>query len=334
MLNQTDIALSREELLKKIEAQNLLIKELLAEKEAEVKLDYPWKGNLGHWYWNIQTNDVVFNPLKVSALGYSKDEIPESVPYEFFTDKLHPDDYVTAMDLMMQHLKGKTPVYEIEYRIKAKDNKWKWFYDRGKVTQRAADGTPLFASGIVFDVTNRKEKEENLEELTSNLIEIVEKDELTEIRNRRSIFKVLKAKMLKSSIEKEQLTIAMLDIDNFKQINDTKGHVFGDYVLKEVAKSLSLTLSSKGCVGRYGGEEFLVVLPKLNKNEAENLLNSCRKAVINNEFLENELVTVSGGFAIFNQDDSVEDFISEADHYLYKAKASGKNKIIGPESVN
>lgn len=330
MLNQTNTDLSRQELMEKIEAQELLINELLAEKEAQVKLDYPWKGNLGHWYWNIQSNDVVFNPLKVTALGYSKDEIPENVPYEFFTDKLHPDDYVTAMDKMMQHLKGETPVYEIEYRIKAKDDKWKWFYDRGKVTQRKADGTPLFASGIVFDVTSQKEKEENLEELTSSLIEIVEKDELTEIRNRRSIFKELKAKMMKSSIEKVQLVIAMLDIDDFKILNDTKGHVYGDYVLKEVAKSLSDTLSGYGCVGRYGGEEFLVILPQNSRHEAEAILNDCRKAVINNEFLKNESVTISGGFAMYDHHDSLEEFIEEADNYLYQAKTSGKNRIAGP----
>lgn len=330
MQNQTNTDLSRQELMEKIEAQELLINELLAEKESEVKLDYPWKGNLGHWYWNIQSNDVVFNPLKVTALGYSKDEIPEKVPYEFFTDKLHPDDYVTAMDKMMQHLKGETPVYEIEYRIKAKDDKWKWFYDRGKVTQRKADGTPLFASGIVFDVTSQKEKEENLEELTSSLIEIVEKDELTEIRNRRSIFKELKAKMMKSSIEKDQLIIAMLDIDDFKKINDTKGHVFGDYVLKEVAKSLNQVLAGKGCVGRYGGEEFLVVLPNKNREEAERILNRCREAIIANEFLVNESVTISGGFTLFDQHDSHEEFITEADNNLYQAKRSGKNKIVGP----
>lgn len=330
MLNQTYTELSRDELIKKVESQELLINELLAEKEAEVKLDYPWKGNLGHWYWNIQSNDVVFNPLKVTALGYSKDEIPEKVPYDFFTDKLHPDDYDTAMDKMMQHLKGETPVYEIEYRIRTKDNKWKWFYDRGKVTQRRDDGTPLFASGIVFDVTDQKEKEENLEELTSNLIEIVDKDELTEIRNRRSIFRELKAKMIKSSIEKANLAVAMFDIDDFKRINDTKGHVYGDYVLKEVAKSLSQVLVDKGCVGRYGGEEFLVILPNKNRKEAENILNSCREAIIFNEFLVNESVTVSGGFTLFDQHESHEEFIKEADNYLYQAKRSGKNKIVGP----
>lgn len=198
MLNQLNTELSREELLKKIEAQELLINELLAEKESEVKLDYPWKGNLGHWYWNIQSNDVIFNPLKAGALGYGKEDIPEKVPYNFFTDKLHPDDYQPVMDNMMQHLKGLTPVYEVEYRIKTKDDKWKWFYDRGKVTQRKEDGTPIFITGIVFDVTKQKEKEENLEELASTLIEIAEIDELTQIRNRRSIFlENLKPKWLK-----------------------------------------------------------------------------------------------------------------------------------------
>lgn len=136
--------------------------------------------------------------------------------------------------------------------------------------------------------------------------------------------------MVKSAIERKHLAIAMLDIDNFKKLNDTKGHVYGDYVLKEVAKSLSLTLSGHGCVGRYGGEEFLVVLPQKSREETEQLLNNCRKAVIGNEFLKNEWVTVSGGFTLFDHHDSLEEFIKEADNYLYQAKNSGKNKIVGP----
>lgn len=99
---------TKEELLLKIKNQKLLIDELLAEKEAEAKLDYPWKGNLGHWYWNIQSNDVVFNPMKVEAIGYTIEELPDKIPYSFFTDKLHPDDYERVMENMSQHLEGST----------------------------------------------------------------------------------------------------------------------------------------------------------------------------------------------------------------------------------
>lgn len=319
---------SKEELLFKINEQQMLIDELLKEKEAEAKLDYPWKGNLGHWYWNIQTNDVVFNPLKVEALGYTIEELPDKVPYDFFTSKLHPDDYEPVMDNMRQHLKGVTPVYEVEYRIKAKNGQWKWYYDRGKVTKRSNEGAPLFISGIVFDVTKQKDKEENLEDLTSTLIEMVDKDELTQIRNRRSIIRELKSRMVKSAIQEDSLIVSMLDIDDFKHLNDTKGHVFGDYVLKETAKTLERVLKNKGCIGRYGGEEFLVLLPNQSIESAVGILEDCRSAIENNEFLKNELLTISGGYTIYTQGNH-EDVLKAADKNLYRAKENGKNKIVG-----
>ena len=98
-------------------------------------LEYAWSGNLGHWYWNIKTNTVTFNPLKVTALGYDRDEIPDQVSYQFFTDKIHPEDYQKTMDAMMAHLYGKAGVYEVEYRIRAKNGEYRWYYDRGRITQ-------------------------------------------------------------------------------------------------------------------------------------------------------------------------------------------------------
>ncbi|OJF97046.1 sensor domain-containing diguanylate cyclase [Alkalibacterium sp. 20] len=319
---------SKEELLLKITEQEMLIDELLAEKAAEAKLDYSWKGNLGHWYWNVQSNDVIFNPLKVEALGYTMGEVPEKVPYDFFTSKLHPDDFEPVMDNMREHLKGSTPVYEVEYRIKAKDGQWKWYYDRGKVTRRSKDGAPLFLSGIVFDITEQKTKEENLVDLMSTLIELVDKDELTQIRNRRSIIRELKARIVESAIQDYSLIVSMFDIDDFKRLNDTKGHVHGDYVLKETAKTIENTLKRKGCVGRYGGEEFLILLPNISKKQAIKILEDCRSAIETNEFLKNESLTISGGFTVYAQGD-FEDVLRDADKHLYKAKENGKNQIIG-----
>ncbi|EXJ22592.1 Response regulator/GGDEF domain protein [Alkalibacterium sp. AK22] len=321
--------LSREELIDQIDSQAVFIQELLKEKEAQVRLDYPWKGNLGHWYWNVQTNEVMFNPLKAQALGYTKEELPEKVPYDFFTSRLHPDDYDRIMSQMAEHLNGSTSVYEVEYRIRAKDGSWKWYYDRGKVTRRLADGSPLFASGIVFDITWRKEKEENLEDLAATLIELMDQDELTGIFNRRSIMGQLKAQMSLSGINKEPLIVAMVDIDDFKQINDSKGHVFGDYVLKETAKALKDSLGTQGMVGRYGGEEFLLILPVCSIEAAKLTLENCRVAVIHNEFLTNEAVSVSIGFALYQGGQTLEDLVTESDMNLYCAKAQGKNCVIG-----
>ena len=143
-----------------------LIHELRKEKaELEIGLDkerrlqLSWAGNLGNWYWNYKTNEVTFNLLKVKALGYSEDEIPKVTNYQFFTDKLHTEDYEAVMDSMRRLLKGESDVYEVEYRILCKDGQWKWFYDRGKIVQRDEDNTPLMIAGIVFDISEQKNLE-------------------------------------------------------------------------------------------------------------------------------------------------------------------------------
>ena len=105
---------------------------------------------------------MTFNLLKTSALGYEENDLPDTVGYEFFTDKLHPEDYLMVMQSMENVLKGLSLVYEVEYRIKSKNGVWKWYYDRGAVTKLAMDGKPLIISGIVFDISHQKEIEEKL----------------------------------------------------------------------------------------------------------------------------------------------------------------------------
>ena len=160
---------TREQLIQRIRELENLTEAYRDEKEKEELLNFSWTGNLGHWYWDVPTNTVEFNPLKVMTLGYSRDEIPEKTDYQFFTDKLHPDDYDRVMNNMMEHLDGKRNVYEVEYRIKTKQGDWKYFYDRGKITKRDENGRPLFLAGIVFDITREKEAEAQLEEKSRSL---------------------------------------------------------------------------------------------------------------------------------------------------------------------
>ena len=96
--------LSKEKLIEKIKELELFNKQLLKEKEEEDKLNLPWTGNLGHWYWNIKTNSVTFNSLKITTLGYSEQEIPKVVNYQFFTDKLHPEDFENVMNVMRSQI--------------------------------------------------------------------------------------------------------------------------------------------------------------------------------------------------------------------------------------
>ncbi len=318
---------TREQLLDRINDLEMLKGELLKEKEQEVRLEYAWTGNLGHWYWNFRTNEVTFNPLKVTALGYEKGEIPEPVTYQFFTDKLHPDDYQRTMTAMGNHLHGKADVYEVEYRIRDKDGKYKWFYDRGKITQVDEAGKPLFIAGIVFDITEKKETELELEHKNMILSEMSTTDGLTKIGNYRTLIENLKVGISEADRTNSPLSIAIFDIDDFKKVNDSKGHVYGDKVLVEVASIIKNSIRDTDIAGRYGGEEFMVVFNNAELATASNAAERIRDSVEKHVFPEGITVTISGGVKQYGGE-NMTDLIHQADKRLYEAKRNGKNQVI------
>jgi PAS domain S-box-containing protein len=147
---------SSAELRTRIEELESLLSAIRQEAEEQVRLDFAWAGNLGHWYWNVKANSVEFNQQKASALGFSKQDIPDIVPFQFFTDRIHPDDYERVMENMRSHLYNKSQVYECEYRIMHRDGSYRWFYDRGKAIQFDDQGRPLLVAGIVFDISEKR----------------------------------------------------------------------------------------------------------------------------------------------------------------------------------
>ncbi len=318
---------TREQLLERIEELEILNRELLMEKEQETKLEYAWTGNLGYWYWNVKTNTVTFNSLKVTTLGYDKTEIPEHVTYQFFTDKIHPEDYNKTMDAMLDHLNGKKDVYEVEYRIKTKDGRYKWYYDRGKVTQYDEKSKPLFLAGIVFDITKKKELETELKYKNKILAEQAAIDGLTKISNHRILIEELESKIADANRMNNLLSIALFDLDDFKKVNDSRGHIYGDNVLTDIASIIKKNIRETDIAGRYGGEEFMVILPNTDLIKAVNIAERIRKAVENNTFVDGLKMTISGGVKQY-EGENLLDFIHSTDMNLYKAKENGKNQIV------
>ena len=319
-------SITREQLLERIEELELLNRELLAEKERETRLEYAWTGNLGHWYWNIKTNAVTFNPLKVTALGYDKSEIPEHVTFQYFTQKLHPDDYQKTMDAMMDHLHGKASAYEAEYRIQTKDGKYRWYYDRGTITRRDEGGKPLLLAGIVFDITQKKETQTELEHKNKILAEMSAMDGLTNISNHRTLIEYLKAAISDADRTGSPLSIAFFDIDDFKKVNDSKGHVYGDQVLVDVAAIIKGSIRDTDIAGRYGGEEFMVVFQHADLSTASSIAQRIRQSV-ESRASEGGPVTISCGVKQY-QGESLADLIHAADNNLYEAKRKGKNRVV------
>lgn len=164
------------------------------------------------------------------------------------------------------------------------------------------------------------EKKKNSEEA---LVRVVNRDYLTGASTRDYGFKEI-GKLIK---EKTPFSVAMIDIDNFKKINDTHGHLLGDEVLKFVAEKLRERLGEEHLLIRFGGEEFIIVFKNLNKEEGKFILDQIREEIGASEFMDKVNVSFSGGIDEFNFED-INKTLKIVDKLLYVAKNNGKNKII------
>ena len=126
------------------------------------------------------------------------------------------------------------------------------------------------------------------------------------------------------------LSVCMLDIDHFKKINDTKGHQFGDYVLREVAKVFKDETRGLDVVGRYGGEEFIAIFYGADHLQSVLIAERMRTHIERLELVDGVHVTISGGVAQYHDQDS-DTLIEDADKLLYMAKARGRNRIVGQD---
>ncbi|MGM0509286.1 MAG: diguanylate cyclase, partial [Fusobacteriota bacterium] len=150
-------------------------------------------------------------------------------------------------------------------------------------------------------------------------------DGLTNLYNHKKIFQMLKIEIDRAKRYKKNLSIMMADIDHFKKVNDDYGHLKGDLVLKKIASCLKNQIREIDIVGRYGGEEFLIVFPEVTREEAKIAAERIRKEVENLKFDEGLKVTISGGLAEYNGEE-IQKLIKKADDKLYEAKENGRNQ--------
>ncbi len=183
--------------------------------------------------------------------------------------------------------------------------------------------TELHSSRNVLSSTN-----EALSEANEQLMKLASIDGLTGIANRRTIFEGLGRAMAIAARTDRPLSILMVDIDHFKALNDTHGHIAGDAVLKSVAEHLVTALRLGDEVGRFGGEEFLVVLPETDADEARSAAERIRRQIAESA-LDGISATVSVGASTLGKKQSTcEQFIDLADRALYHAKRSGRNRVV------
>ena len=184
-------------------------------------------------------------------------------------------------------------------------------------------------TGIVQDVENKSQQD--ILKYIKGINDRVVKDELTGIYNRRYINDKLPVEIFAVSVTRKASTAIMFDIDNFKKINDEYGHILGDYLLKEFTKILQEKIkNTQGWVGRYGGEEFFVLLQGLHKEEAYILAEDMRRTIEDTSFFYKGVeikFTISGGIYEIQGIENFEEVLEMADNKLYEAKGSGKNCI-------
>lgn len=169
---------------------------------------------------------------------------------------------------------------------------------------------------------------EEKELMVHELRRLANTDGLTGVYNRAKIEQILTIEVLRSKRYKHPLSIIMADIDHFKTVNDTYGHTVGDMVLSGIAAFMKQIVRGVDMVGRWGGEEFLIVCPETTADGARKLAEKLRKKIEKHYFKGVGIKTVSMGVAQIGADDWDDDIIKRADRNLYKAKRGGRNKVV------
>jgi len=176
--------------------------------------------------------------------------------------------------------------------------------------------------------------EQRIRQLEAELVEAGEKvreDQLTGTLNRRGLDEVFEREIVIRRRNGRPLSVALLDIDNFKVLNDTYGHQAGDNALKHLAKLIRQTIRPTDSVARFGGEEFLIMLPDSSPDESAVVIKRLQRALTKHFFLhddQNLLITFSAGVTGHAPDETQAEVIARADKALYQAKAAGKNRVV------
>jgi diguanylate cyclase (GGDEF)-like protein len=174
--------------------------------------------------------------------------------------------------------------------------------------------------GIVRDISERKKYEELLYRQSIT-------DPLTNVYNRRFFMQMLEQEMERTRRNGKPFSIIMFDLDHFKSVNDHFGHAAGDMVLKSVANMIKGRIRKTDCFARWGGEEFIILLPETTVGDAASLAEELRERLSNMALPEVGRVTASFGVAAYRPSDTIDTILLRADSMLYEAKAAGRNCV-------
>jgi diguanylate cyclase (GGDEF)-like protein/PAS domain S-box-containing protein len=294
----------------------------LRESDARWKLALESTGD-GVWDWNLVTGERRSSQRFVEMYGYGPQDMME-LQGEKFDEMVHPDDVPQMLSARDAHLSGKRPSYRNEHRIRCKDGSWKWIMTRGMVIERDAQGKPTRMIGTHTDITERKQTEAMVWQQANF-------DFLTGLPNRSMLRDRLQQDLMTSRRHGLQVAVLFIDLDHFKEVNDTLGHDSGDVLLVDAALRIKSCVRESDTVARMGGDEFTVVLSELpDQNRVDGIAQHILARLSEAFLLGSERAFVSGsvGVALFPGDgEDIDTLFKHADQALYAAKNAGRNRV-------
>ncbi|MBY0366629.1 MAG: EAL domain-containing protein [Proteobacteria bacterium] len=280
----------------------------------------------GVWDWHVQEQAEYFSDGLMRLYGFEPGAV-DATP-NAFDGRTHPDDLEQMARDREAHFSGSTPLYRNEHRVQAKDGSWKWVLSRGVVIARDGAGRPLRMVGTHTDISERKRQE-------AIVWQQARVDALTQLPNRRSLRERIERALAQLDIRGEQLAVMFVDLDHFKEVNDSLGHDVGDALLVQVAERLQARMptdgASTGVVARMGGDEFTVLLAARDAEAASRQVGQALLDAMSAAFEvagERVYVSASIGVSLAPRDGrEIEALFKHADLALYEAKGAGRNRM-------
>lgn len=275
------------------------------------------------WAFDWEAQQVIYvSPAYERIFGRSAALL--LADYGEWRNSIYPDDLDYAAQSLAEVL-DKGAVEAREYRIIRADGQLRWLSDKCFISRQSGAGQPLMIVGIAEDITEKKQLEGELQRLATT-------DVLTQSSNRRHFFDCARREFDLARQFGNPLAFLLLDIDDFKLINDQHGHQIGDQVLQAVAQCGGGALRRGDLFGRIGGEEFAAVLPGCAPELAQQIAERLQREVQRLSFGDEGQafgVTVSQGLTALRADDSSLDALfARADAAMYQAKRQGKKQIV------
>jgi diguanylate cyclase (GGDEF)-like protein len=318
--------LTKEGLIEIIKDYQLLTFQLVTEVDRDAGFDVSSNGNLGHWYLNLKTDTLTGNPMRLRAFGYTEKEILQGVSIQDFLRRVHPDDVHGILSNLSALRKGDTNKYAAEYRIRGGERGYKRFSDRGRITQYDDNGRPLFLTGFTNEISSGMKNAAKNRCDNTDLQGQAFLDNLTKTKNRRSLIMDLSTAVMCAEQSGSSFILALLSIDDFKTLNETKGQLCGNKVLIDIAGLIRQNIGEKSTFGRYNTDEFMIIFSKTKKEDVISVLEKIRRSVERHQFPDQVKITVSGGMKEFQGED-LSELVKAVEIKLSQAKTCGQNKI-------